>query len=71
MTTPAERWGYMLNSFRDQMNTAHLLKDDNSPACGVSYYASPGAHQDIHDNQKCRRCKAIAAKRARKNAAVK
>ena len=64
MSTP-EVWGYMLNKCHDQLKVGHLLKPDNSPACGARYYASAGA-SDVPENQRCRSClRVLARARAR------
>ena len=56
-----ERWGRMVNRWHDEVGPCHLLKEDNSPACGTSYYASSGA---IHPGTswKCGNCKRISVK---------
>jgi hypothetical protein len=60
-----ERWGFMMTKWHDQLRTAHLLKDDNAPACGARYYTSAGA-QYVSEEQKCRNCRRMAARAARK-----
>jgi hypothetical protein len=58
-------WGFMTLRFCDQGRTAHLLAENGSPMCGAKHYASGSPQADIHDNQKCRSCIRIEAKRAR------
>lgn len=61
------KWGRLLNRFRDEIGKAHLLKEDGSPACGASYYASTGPYPHaIDDNQKCLNCKGIDKVQANK-----
>jgi hypothetical protein len=54
------RWGRMINRWHDKMKTVHLLKDDGSPACGASCFASAGEALDPPESAKCRRCVRIA-----------
>lgn len=60
MSAP-EAWGYMLNKWHDQLRVGHLLKSDNSPACGARYYASAGA-SDVPESQRCRSCLRVLAR---------
>ncbi len=61
----APRWGFMMNRWHDQQRTAHLLRPDNSPACGAAHYASAGMSQDVQDCNKCDKCKRIEKRRLR------
>lgn len=55
------RWGYLITRWHDQGRVAHLLRDDNGPACGARYYASAGASTPAPDSSACcRRCLRIA-----------
>jgi hypothetical protein len=51
-------WGVLLNELHDQGRTAHLLRGDNSPACGVSYYTA--TQYDVGGMHRCMRCERIA-----------
>lgn len=57
-------WGYMMLPFCDQGRVAHILRDDGSPACGASFYASAGQSSDVPESHKCGRCKRLRIARA-------
>jgi len=55
----APRWGRLLNRWHDETGAFHILKEDNSPACGARYFASTGTYPMLpQESQKCRRCAA-------------
>jgi hypothetical protein len=61
----AERWGRCLDKLLDERGPFHLLKPDNSPACGVPYHSTTGTYPFTPDDAKrCGRCKKIAEKRS-------
>jgi hypothetical protein len=61
-----DRWGRCLSHLHDEIGPFHLLRPDNAPACGVSYFSTTGTYPyEINDHSKCGRCKKIATKRAR------
>jgi hypothetical protein len=56
-------WGKLINRWHDEGNLFHLLRADNSPACGVSYFMSAGPYPaDWAKYNRCRRCQRIADK---------
>ena len=57
-------WGYMMNRLHDQLSVAHLLRGDNSPACGARYYTSAGPCE-VHPSSRCRNCLRIEARQER------
>lgn len=50
-------WGVLLDKWHDQGRTAHLLRGDNSPACGASYYTA--TRTDTRGMHRCKRCERI------------
>lgn len=64
MTAPTKKplsdlWGRMLNKWHDEVGPFHRLRDDNSPACGASYYTSGGAQHPPSEGHKCGNCKRV------------
>jgi len=56
-------WGKLLNRWHDEGRIFHLLRADNSPACGVRYFASAGPYPaGMVGSNRCRRCQRIADK---------
>ena len=58
-------WGHRLDRWHDERGPLHLLRDDNSPACGARYYAMAGATPDPAGHAKCRTCERIALAHAK------
>ena len=57
-------WGYLIDRWHDQSVITHVLKDNGSPACGCSYFASAGPC-NTYSSPKCRRCQKIATAQKR------
>ena len=56
-------WGKRLNRWHDEVGPFHLLREDGSPACGCSYFATTGPYPDqTHVTATCGNCGKIAAK---------
>ena len=52
-------WSCAMTRWLDQINTAHLRKEDGSPACGARYYCMGGPFDGIDRVPKCRNCERI------------
>ena len=63
---PRLAWGRRITNTRDEEGPHHLLNEDNSPACGVSYFTMTGllyTDAEVRANRHiwvCRTCAGIS-----------
>ncbi len=62
-----ERWAPVNNRWGDAIGLAHLLRENNSPACGAPYYSCSGPYEGSDQMAKCKNCERLAASRRKKN----